>query len=240
MSGTQTIAASIRPRGVVATSLGMKLLMAVTGLAFVGYAIGHLIGNLQIFISQDAINSYAVFLHSLGPLLWIVRALLLGFFLIHVWMGLKLYFQNSAARPVSYAKQDTVQASVSSRTMIFSGLGLLLYIVYHVMHFTLILTNPEYEGLRDSHGHMDVYSMVILGFQNYTISAVYIVAMVALAFHISHAVPSVFQTLGLNSEAWTRRLQMAGTILAIGLFIGYASIPVAILSGCVTLPGGGH
>lgn len=240
MASVQTVAAPAQPAGVVSTSIGMKLLMAVTGSAFILFVTGHLIGNLQIFIGQEAVNHYAEFLKGLGSLLWIERALMGLFFIVHIWVGLKLWLQNRSARPTSYAHEDTVQASISSRTMIYSGLAILLYVGYHLLHFTLIVTNPEYAGLRDSLGRFDVYSMVILGFRNVWISGVYIVAMIALGFHLNHAVGSLFQTFGLNSPAWKKRFELLGTIVAVGIAIGYISIPVAVLMNIVTLPGGGY
>ena len=162
------------------SSIGKKIWMAITGLAFIGFVTGHLIGNLQIFLGQDKLNAYAVFLHDLGKVLWIVRGTMALFLIIHAWTGIRLYLQNKAARPISYRKQESVETGLTSRTMIWTGIGILLYVVYHLLHFTFITTNPEYASLTDSVGRFDVYSMVILGYQNYLISGVYLVAMFAL------------------------------------------------------------
>ncbi len=222
------------------SSIGKKILMAVTGITFMGFVAGHMVGNLQIFLGQEKLNAYAVLLHDLGKVLWLVRGTLLVFLAIHVWTGIRLYFQNRSARPVSYRKQESIETGVTSKTMIWSGLGVLLYVVYHLLHFTFVVTNPEYAGLTDAAGRFDVYSMVILGFQNYLISGVYIVAMLALAFHINHALPSFFQTLGLNQPSVRPWLKRLGTLAALLFFFGYCSMPAAVLLNIIKLPGGGN
>jgi succinate dehydrogenase / fumarate reductase cytochrome b subunit len=123
--------------------------------------------------------------------------------------------------------------------MIFSGLALLLYVVYHLLHFTFLVTNPEYSELTAADGGFDVYSMVVLGFGSYWISGVYILASAALALHLNHAVPSLLQTIGLSGIRWYRPLKRLGNVLAVIAFIGYVSIPISILSGLITMPGGG-
>jgi succinate dehydrogenase / fumarate reductase cytochrome b subunit len=213
--------------------------MAVTGFAFIGFVIGHLAGNLQIFISQDQFNGYAEFLHGLGKILWIERILIFLFFFVHIFYGIKLWFANKSSRPVPYARNDYVQASYSSRTMIWTGLLILFFVTYHLMHFTMIVTNPEYAGLKDAAGRFDVYSMVITGFSNVAISCVYILAMFFLAVHLSHALPSLFQTLGLIGQGLRSKEKSIGIIFAIIIFAGYVSIPVGVLLGIIELPGGG-
>lgn len=220
------------------SSIGKKIWMAITGLAFIGFVTGHLVGNLQLFLGQDKLNAYAVFLHDLGKVLWIVRGTMALFLIIHAWTGIRLYLQNKAARPVSYHRQQSVETGVTSRTMIWTGLGILLYVGYHLLHFTFITTNPEYATLTDSVGRFDVYSMVILGFQNYLISGVYLVAMFALAFHVNHALPSVLQTLGLTRPEYRTCLKRLGNLAALFFFVGYASMPVAVLLNLISLPGG--
>lgn len=236
---TKTIPASIAGQSSY-SSIGKKILMAITGITFIGFVSGHLVGNLQIFLGQEKLNTYAELLHHLGGLLWIVRGTLLVFLAIHVWTAIRLYFQNRSARPVSYRKQESIEAGVTSKTMIWSGLGILLYVVYHLLHFTFVVTNPEYAGLTDSAGRFDVYSMVILGYQNYLISGVYIVAMLSLAFHINHALPSLFQTLGLNRPSVRPWLKRLGTLAALLFFFGYCSMPAAVLLNIIKLPGGGN
>ena len=222
------------------TSIGKKVLMAVTGFILFGFVTGHMIGNLQIFLGQDQLNTYAQALKDVPALSWSVRIIVLLSVLVHIWNAIRLYFQNRASRPVRYVCNRTIQASLASRTMIWTGLGVLLYVVYHLLHFTFIVTNPRYEHLTDPLGRHDVYSMVVLGFQNYFISAVYIVALFFVAYHLSHAIFSLLQTIGLNNPRVQPALKGLVWLISVVIFIGYVSIPIAVLTGIVNLPGGGH
>ncbi len=239
MADTQTTSAITEITGRLTNrSVGKKFLMAASGLILVLYIIGHMLGNLQIFISQDQINTYAERLHSLGIVLWLVRVFLLSMLVVHVWMAIKLSLENYAARPIKYFKKNYVEAPLSSRTMIWTGIGVFLFVVYHVMHFTMIVTNPEYAGLKDPIGRFDVYSMVILGFRNYFISGVYIVAMALVSYHLVHAAKSMFQTIGWNDASMEPTLQKVSVIFAWIIFIGFISIPVSVMAGWLTLPRG--
>ena len=225
---------------VAAPAIGRKILMACTGLAFVGFACGHMIGNLQLFLGQAQYNGYAAALQSLGPIIWIIRFTLLALVGIHVWTGFRLWWDNSKARPVGYTKEETLEASISSRTMIYSGGIMFLYVIYHILHFTALVTNPEFANLHDANGLHDVYSMVVLGFLNPWVSGIYVLAMVALAFHVNHAIPSFLQTLGLSHSRWRNGLKRLGNLVALVLFVGYCSLPVAVLLGVITTSAGGH
>ena len=244
MNSTQT---AIIPTPAVArtgwSSIAKKVLMAVTGTVFILFVTGHLLGNLGLFLGQEHLNKYAAFLQSLKKvygLLWLIRFCLLAFLAMHVWTGIRLWWQNRKARPIDYVKEDTAQASISSRFMIWTGLGMFSYVVYHLLHFTFIVTNPQYNALQDAAGRHDVYSMVILGFQNPLISGVYILAMAVLGLHLNHAVPSLFQTFGLTRPAYRTAFKRIGNVFALLIFCGYVSMPIAVLAGFVTLPGGGH
>lgn len=214
--------------------------MAITGLIMFGFVVGHMIGNLQIFISQDQLNTYAQALKDLPVLTWSVRIIVLVSVIIHIWNAVRLYFENRASRPIRYVINSTVQASLASRTMFWTGLGVLLYVVYHLLHFTFIATNPQYAHLIDAAGRHDVYSMVVLGFQNYLISTVYIVALFLVAYHLSHALFSFLQTLGLNHPRFQTTLKRIVYAISVLIFIGYVSMPVAVLVGIINLPAGGH
>ena len=224
----------------ISASIGRKVLMAITGISLIGFLIVHLIGNLQLFVGQEQLNKYAETLQSLGSLKWGFRLLMLALAAIHIWESVVLWFQNWRARPVGYKREDTVQASLSSRTMIYTGLLISFFVGYHLLHFTMIVTNPEYAQLTDSLGRMDVYSMVIMGFSNYVISIVYLIAIFLLSYHLSHAAESFFQTMGWNNDKYLPKLKVLSNLFAIVIFFGYASMPLAVLLKFVTLPGGGH
>jgi len=237
---TKAVPVEASPKVYLKTSIGRKVLMAITGLIQFGFVVGHMIGNLQIFIGQDQLNAYAQALKDLPALTWSVRIIVLVSIIVHIWNAVRLYFENRASRPIRYVINSTVQASLASRTMFWTGLGVLLYVVYHLLHFTFIVTNPRYEHLVDAAGRHDVYSMVVLGFQNYLISAVYLIALFLVAYHLSHALFSFLQTLGLNNPRLQATLKGIVYVISVVIFIGYASMPVAVLTGFINLPAGGH
>jgi succinate dehydrogenase / fumarate reductase cytochrome b subunit len=211
--------------------------MAITGFIWFGFVIAHMLGNLQVYQGPEKLNTYAKFLKDLGPLLWVARAGLFVAFFGHVIVAIMLKRQNSAARPVSYSKDSTIQASKASTTMIYSGLLLLTFLVYHLLHFTLGVTNPDHFAndyiLKNGDVVHDVYAMVILGFQQPVVSIAYIVFMFFLALHFSHALGSMFQSLGIAAPKHNPRLQKLATTLAIIVFVGNTSMPLSILLGLV-------
>lgn len=227
------------PAHITQHSIGKKILMAVTGFIAFGYVIGHMLGNLQIFISRGQLNSYAELLHASPALLWVVRLVLGASFLLHIYLGIVLKLENYAARPVPYKGAKTVKASLASRTMIWTGLVVLAFVVYHILQYTAHVTNPEFTHLADAEGRFDVYSMVVLGFSNVAVSIAYIVAVGLLSYHLSHGVASMFQTVGWNNPAWQKRLDAIAWFFTIVLFVGFSSVPVGVLTGLFQLPTGG-
>lgn len=225
-------------RGFLGSSVGKKALMAASGLVLSGFVLAHMIGNLQVFLGPDALNDYAHHLQSMPALLWAARAVLLGAVLTHAAVGIRLAVENRAARPVGYAAQSTIRATTASRTMVVSGLALAAFIVYHLLHFTLGVTDPEHFRLVDAEGRHDVYAMVVLGFRRWPVSVSYVVAMALLCAHLSHGVQSLFQTLGWNDERRARALRCFSGAYGAILFVGNSSIPVAALAGWLKLPGG--
>ena len=220
------------------SSVTAKTLMAVTGAALVGFVVAHMLGNLQIYLGQEALNAYAYKLKSMPALLWVARSGLILFFAVHLGLAAYLRKLNKAARPQGYAYADPVEASFASRTMLLSGLVIFAFVIYHLLHFTLGVTNPDTHHLVDAKGHHDVYSMVVLSFQNIFISGAYIVAMVFLGLHLSHAISSMIQTLGWvsgESRVWIERIGLAAAGV---LMLGNISIPLSILLGFVGLPEG--
>ncbi len=209
-------------------------MVAVTGLVLLGFVIGHLLGNLQIFLGPDWINSYAEHLRDLGPLLWFVRAFLLVNVVAHIYYTIRLTIDNRRARPNAYAQKDYVKASFASRYMWLSGLVVLAFIIYHLAHFTLVVADPRLATLKlDALQRHDVYSMMVYGFRNVIVSAFYVLAMFLLMLHLTHGASSFFQSLGWNDKTMTPHLARWGRVFAWLIFIGYVSIPLAVLLGLV-------
>ncbi|MGI8955439.1 MAG: succinate dehydrogenase cytochrome b subunit [Chthoniobacterales bacterium] len=220
------------------SSVGRKIIVAVTGVILILFVVGHLLGNLQIFLGPEWINGYAEHLRELGPFLWVIRAFLLLVVLLHIYYTIRLAIENRRARPERYRRKDAVKATFASRSMALSGLVLVAFIVYHLLHFSVRTTDARFSALpKDPLGHYDVYSMMVLGFQNPLVSGFYILAMFLLALHLSHGSSSFFQSLGLNNQKLAPRLAWSGRVFAWLLFVGYSSIPAAVLLGWVKLRG---
>ena len=209
------------------SSIGKKIVVAVTGLALVGFLVGHLTGNLLVFAGPVAFNDYAKFLHELGhgAAIWVARIGLLVFFGLHVWGTISLTIENRKAN-IRDEQETTVQASKSSRLMIWSGLTVLAFLIFHLLQYTVRVTDDTLHALGTGN---DVYAMVIAGFQNPLVTIFYVVALACLFSHLSHGVASVFQTLGLRRRKTRWLIDKGSTAFSALLFVGFSSIPVAIL-----------
>ncbi len=209
--------------------------MAVTGLMLVGFISVHLLGNLSVFFGADAINAYAKHLHDLGPLVWLFRLAMLGIFAVHITFGVQLYLENRAATPDSYAVQKTLVTTFSAKTMVFTGLIVLAFLLYHLLHFTVQITNPDISAVNipEANGMLDVFTMVTASFQKVFIALVYIVAMIALTLHIYHGFSSWVQTFGLSNGASQDKVILVGRLLAIGYGLAYIAIPLLLLARIV-------
>lgn len=216
-------------KGILSTSIGKKFVVAITGLGLSLFLIVHLLGNLQFFAGPEQFNHYAHTIKSLPVLLWGARLGLLTFFVVHIGLVIQLKRRNFAARPVRYAYEDTVQASAASRSMLITGSIILVYVIFHLAHFTVGVTHPEHFRLVDNQGQHDVYQMVRLGFLDPKVSAFYILAMAALAVHLSHGFASMFQTLGLVNPKQNCGLRKLAHLLALFLFIGSSAVPTYVL-----------
>ena len=221
--------------GIFKSSLGRKYLMAGTGVLLLLFVIGHLVGNLQVFGPPELINNYAHFLQSKPLLVWGARLGLLVIVALHITTAIQLSAENKAARPVGYAGGDSYGSTWQSRYMLMSGIVILAFIVYHLAHFTVRL--PSINGVGDftklttvMHGDTvpDVYAMMILGFQVWWVSAFYLIAQALLFIHLGHGISSAFQSFGLRNHIWWPRIRLLAQVVSIAIFIGYASIPVAI------------
>lgn len=215
------------------SSIGRKIIVAVTGLALVLFLAGHLTGNLLIFAGRDAFNDYAQFLHEVfhGAGVWIARIGLIACFVAHVWFTILLTRENKTAR-TKYAHQATVQAPKSSLIMIWSGLTILAFIIFHLLHFT-VKAGTDYASfmqvMPDGSERHDAWKMVIVGFSNPLVAIFYIIAMTLLCSHLSHGVASIFQTLGLRTKKTAGPINVLSRIYAIVIYLGFISIPLAIL-----------
>lgn len=233
------------------SSIGRKILMALTGLVMTGFVVGHLTGNLQVFAHPDHLNGYAHFLSSLGPALWAARLGLLVSVVIHIWAATALTLENRRARgDEPYGVKTWLQAAYASRWVRWTGYIVLAFLLYHLAHFTwgaaqsgtfkenlpryTMTENYRVAGfvvVEKDASVLDVHSMVILGFQNPLVSLFYIVAVGLLSFHLLHGVDSLFQTLGLRNGTWAGALRKVTLLCCLAYFLGNLAIPAAVLTG---------
>jgi succinate dehydrogenase / fumarate reductase cytochrome b subunit len=211
------------------SSIGKKALMAITGFIGFGFVIGHMIGNLQAFPflgGAHALNAYAVALRKLGPLLYLVRGILLVAVVLHIISAYQVSRMSLKNRPIDYERWKPRASDYASRTMRWGGVILALFIVYHLMHLTFGNAHPNFI-------HGDVYANLVSGFSVWYVSAFYILAIIALALHLYHGVWSMFQTLGLNNPTYNKILHRLAVISAIVIGAGNIAIPIAVLIGYI-------
>jgi succinate dehydrogenase / fumarate reductase, cytochrome b subunit len=231
--------------GIFQTSVGSKIVVALTGIGLTGFVIMHMLGNLQIFAGPEKINHYAKFLKDLGPGLWAARIGLLVLLLVHMYCSIRLKVRAAEARPIPYFHDATIQASIASRIMLQTGILIFVFLLFHLAHFTFgwigtARVNGEtvsYLSLHDGPLH-DVYSMTILGFMNPLVAGLYIIAQVILCLHLNHGVGSVFQTLGANSPRWQPAIKALSWAVALVVSVGNIAIVVAVWVGALKLPEG--
>ena len=207
-------------------SIALKAVMALTGVVLYGFVFVHMVGNLQLYSGPEKINKYAAFLKAAPPLLWGTRITLLAAVALHGLAAFILWRRNLAARPVGYADQDFRAASVTSRTMYWTGPIVGLFVVYHLLHLTVGSVHPSFS-------HTDVYANVVTAFSNPAVSIFYIVAMVALGFHIFHGSFSLFQTLGLRTPKYEKPLEVVLMAICTVIVVVNVSFPIAVLAGLV-------
>jgi succinate dehydrogenase / fumarate reductase, cytochrome b subunit len=209
------------------TTVFKKAIMAITGMILFLFVIGHMVGNLQIFLGRETLDAYGHFLHSVPELLWPARIVLLAAVTLHIISTIQLATVKNAARPVQYVKKDNSHSSYASRTMYWSGPIVAAFIVYHILHLTLGVAQPSVyvQGA--------VYDNVVYGFQNYAISGFYILSMALLCTHLYHGAWSMFQSVGISHPRYTPMLRKFAALMAIVIFIGNVSIPVSVMLGIV-------
>jgi len=218
------------------SSLGKKYIMAVTGFFMFLFVLGHLAGNLQIFLGPEAINRYGHFLQSNVELVWPARIILLIFLALHIWSASNLTVENRAARPDGYAVYRPLGSTYASRTMLMSGIIVFVFVVYHILHYTvqweyINLTGKSFTTFIDPEKRHDIFKMMVVGFSNGWVSAFYMLGIALLCLHLSHGASSMFQSMGWNNNSYRLILDKAARGLALLIFVGYVSIPVAVLLG---------
>ena len=209
------------------STIGRKALMAVTGAILFGFVSVHMLGNLQMFLhDHEAINRYGTFLREMlhGGGIWVARAVLLASVGLHIWASWSLTRTNWMARPIAYKVVTPDASTYASRTMRWSGPIILLFVVYHLLHFTVGSVHPAFvEG--------DVYRNVIVGFSVWPVAVAYIVAMTALGLHLHHGAWSMLQTLGASHPRWDRSRNTAAKLFTVIVVLGFISVPLAVLAG---------
>lgn len=228
----------------VKSSIGMKIVMAISGLMLFGFVLGHMVGNLQIYLGETTLDHYAELLKSEMLLLWMARLTLLGLLVVHVGSSVALFLRAKAARPQGYRKFVTRASTYAARTMRISGPLILLFVIYHLLHFTVgfqslgvsdSAVTTTIEHCRTLHGELEcaAYDNVIKGFSQPLIAAFYIVSQLLLGMHLGHGAYSMFRTLGLQNPRFDRLARAFATGVAVLIVVGNCSIPLAVLTGLV-------
>lgn len=206
------------------STIGKKVVMAVTGILLIGFVFVHMLGNLQMFLGADAMNAYAALLKSTGGLLWVARAGLFFAAVLHIISAVQLTMINRAARPTEYAKREPQVSTFASRTMRVGGIILASFIIYHIGHFTIGTFHPAFS-------HTGVYGNVIIGFRSPWVVTFYVLAMASLGLHLFHGAWSGFRTLGLQKQSPTPLQRSLALGVALLVWAGFTVVPVAVLLG---------
>ena len=215
------------------SAIGKKAVMAVTGIILFGFVLAHMIGNLKVYAGSEAMNSYGEWLRTIGypglPMmgaLWIARIVLLAAVVLHIWAAWSLTMMNRAARPLGYERQDYAAASYASRTMRWGGILVLLFVIYHILHFTTGQAHPDFV-------HGRPYENLVLGFSVPWVAIFYILANLALGLHLYHGLWSMFQSMGWNNPKFNPWRRHFATAFAAIITLGNVSFPLAVMLGVV-------
>jgi succinate dehydrogenase / fumarate reductase cytochrome b subunit len=222
----------------VRSSIGAKQVMAVTGLLLLLFALQHMVGHLVMFVGREAYDDYADFLQHLGHgwVKWLVRGGLLALVVIHVVAGVRLSVLNRQARPVKYAVYRSVRTKPYAKAMVWTGLAVLCFLTFHILHFTVGIVQPQYFHTKWN-GMNDAYVMYVRGFQSTPILFTYLLGMSLLLPHLAHGISSLFQSLGWKHPKYDALIDKGGVALAVILYVGYIVPPIAVAIGALTLPG---
>jgi len=200
------------------SSIGKKLMMAVTGLGFIGFLTVHLVGNLTLYSGQDLFTSYVKHLHALGPLITLAELGLLSFAIIHIVIGTLLFYKNLMARPVRYrVKKSAGGRTIGSATQPYTGFIILAFLILHLLNFHFA-----------EHTNESLYQLVSSAFANLLYVGVYVIAMIVVAIHVSHGFWSLFQTLGANHPKYMPLIQKLGIAVSLVFGIGLGFVPIFI------------
>jgi len=212
--------------GFLSSTLGKKILMAVTGIILFGFVVGHMLGNLQIYLGEERLNHYAELLQANKPFLWTFRSVMLFCVGVHIIAAVQVWLRNRAARPVKYKVFRPPAVDYAARTMVWSGPILALFITYHLLDFTVGTANPNFV-------RGEVFQNVVASFSNPLIAIFYMAANLLLAFHLYHGLWSLFQTFGWDHArfGWVRRA--LAVVFSVLIGAGNISIPLAVLTGVV-------
>ncbi len=222
-----------KPSSPLTSTIGLKVLMALTGAILVLFVVQHMFANLQIFAGQDAFNDYAAFMQGLGNLLWVARLGLLAALGLHIYSAVTLSQRNQAARPQAYAALKTKRTTLHAQYMLYTGIVIALYLAYHLAHFTLGVAHSQHFGAVDALGRHDVYNNFVLSFQNPVITILYCAANIAVASHLAHSVSSMFRTLGISTGRFKAPLAKVGPAIGVLVGAGNLTMPLACLLGIV-------
>lgn len=222
------------------SSVGKKILMAVTGFIWFGFLVGHMAGNLKAFQGAETFNEYAHHLRIFGEpilpemgFLWAFRAVMLAAFAVHAWLAWDTSRQSWSARKVGYRKQKNLNFDFASAWMRWGGVVILAFVVFHILHMTTGTLHPDFDaGAADR--IPDAYGNLVTGLSNPLVAGVYGLAMVAICLHLYHGVWSMFQTLGANHPKYAGLRRPIAVAAAVVVLVGFISIPVGVLAGIVT------
>src|ERR1700761_9662569 len=228
MSTMAAVPRDNRAPGFWASTVGKKIVMAVTGMILFAFVIGHLLANLQVFEGPAKLNAYGAFLHSIGEFLWPVRIILLIAVTLHIVATVQLALRKKRARPVGYSVKKAIASSYASRTMYWSGPIVLAFVIFHLLNLTAGYYHPGAAFI-----DADVYHNVVTGFQVWWVSVWYIFSMILLGLHLRHGIWSMFQSLGMNHPRHTPILKKSAFMIAVLIVLGYISIPISVLAGFV-------
>lgn len=217
------------------STIGKKVIMGVTGLIGIGFVILHIAGNLQAFVGQSKLNAYGAMLHGpLNELVWLLRIVLIVAVVLHVTMAYQLTMRSREARPIGYQHREPQVSTLASRTMKWGGVLLLVFIVFHILHFTSETVDPAgVRGMIDTHGDRDVYGNIVMSFRIWWVAAFYLIAMIFLGLHLYHGAWSSMRTLGYAKTAVNPLRRRLAFGIAVAIWLGFTLVPLGVIVGII-------